>query len=104
MGRRIVHETLYDTDKATVVSTVGNWDTYESEHESYWEGILYVTGKGNWFGEGAGGPATIFAREIDGAKFFSENILPISRGDALRMLERQKLWDVILKHFHIAEA
>ena len=103
MARRIVHEILYDTEKATWVSDVGSPTANKTDH-SYWEGELFVTAKGNWFINGMGGPRSMFSQEVDGSSIGTSNIIPISKGETLRMLEQHKFWDVILEHFEIEEA
>ncbi len=103
MARRIVHETLYDTDKATYVTEVGSPTANKTDH-AFWEGHLFVTAKENWFIHGSGGPKSMFAEEVDGSTISSSNIIPMGKGDVLRMLEQHKFWDVILEHFEITEA
>ena len=102
MARRIVHETLYDTDKATYVTEVGS-PTATKTDDSFWEGHLFVTTKENWFIHGSGGPKSMFAEEVNGEAFVT-NIIPQSKSNVMRMLEQHKFWDVILEHFEITEA
>ena len=96
MAQRIVNYMLYDTDRATYVASVGSEGFYKTD-SSYWEGVLYVTKKKHWFVVAEGGEESSF----DSGE---HNLVPLSTGDAMRMLEKNKFWDIILEHFEIEEA
>jgi len=67
----------------------------DTEDSSYWHGALYVTEKKNWFVVVERGKTI----DVEGHK-----LVPLSTGDAMRMLEKNKLWDIILEHFDVEEA
>jgi hypothetical protein len=99
MAQRIVNYMLYDTDRATYVANIGavylGSEITDTEDSSYWHGALYVTEKKNWFVVVERGKTI----DVEGHK-----LVPLSTGDAMRMLEKNKLWDIILEHFDVEEA
>lgn len=108
--KKIINGLRYDTSKSI---TIGSYDNIGSGASStsdfhYWEATLYKTPRsGKFFLAGEGGPMTRFARSIDqNSSGYGEDLIPMSREEALEWAERYLDADVIEEHFaeHIQDA
>jgi hypothetical protein len=96
--RRIINGKTYDTNTAEEVCAL-ECRYYPGDFQHH-ETSLYRTPRGGWFLSGHGGPSSMWSRSV-GQNSWSggEGIQPLSRDEALAVLEGQGETDLIERYF-----
>jgi hypothetical protein len=87
---------VYDTTKAKLVATASN---YGGNDFRAWTEDLYLTGKGNWFLHGMGGPMSKYAEHHLNSSTDGELITPMTAEEAYAWCETHQLQKAIDQHF-----
>tara|TARA_R100000306_G_C4380997_1_gene144338 strand:+ start:2839 stop:3150 length:312 start_codon:yes stop_codon:yes gene_type:complete len=86
--KKVIGGLRYDTETAEKVAQ--HWDGYQSDHGHVCES-LYRTKNGRWFLAGEGGPASRYAKSVDGnGRIGGSGIVPVTPEVAREHLEG---WD-----------
>jgi len=97
--KKIINGFRYDTDKAILI---GEYYTpgIGSNDFHYWEAALYKTPKaGRFFLAGEGQAMTSFASHSGNSSGWGEDLIPMSKGEALEWAEQYLDADIIEEHF-----
>ena len=94
--KRIIDGKTYNTETATLVC---EWsEGYLNDHKMYQEGI-YITKNGRWFRAGAGGPASMYARQVDNSYIGGNGIFPMTEEEVMHYLETRNQVEALETHF-----
>lgn len=80
--KRIIKGKTYNTETAKLIDYHG-----EGEGEKMWEEYLYRTKSGDFFLHGRGGKRTWYLVVKEGKLMGSEQIIPLSKGNAIKWLK-----------------
>ena len=94
--RKVVDGVIYDTEKAEEVDK--HSEHYPGDFYHYSE-TLYRTKKGNWFLDGAGGPASKYATRCGNMSHGDFDIVPLTSEEAQKWLERYGSVSELEKYF-----
>jgi hypothetical protein len=87
----------YNTETATKVAEASNHAPYNDFRA--WRETLYMTRKGNWFLHGWGGAMTKYATHYCNSSSDGEQIIPMSREQALAWCAEHNAQEAIDNHF-----
>jgi hypothetical protein len=95
--RATIHRRTYNTETAT---EIGYWNNgkYTSDF-SFYEEMLYITTKGNYFIHGVGNALSKYAESSGNTLSGGSKILPITESEAIEWCEKTSNEDTIEKYF-----
>lgn len=100
--KKIVNGKRYDDEKAV---QIGGYDNIGRGADSWsdfraWEAVLYRTRSGRYFLSGSGGPMTMFFKNVGQNSWTGgEDIIPLTKHEALEWAERYLDPDVVTQEF-----
>ena len=97
MTIKVVNGKRYDTKTAENIAGAGN-NLSCSDFRHYYE-LLYKTKKGAFFLEGGGGPLSRYSQPCGDGTSGGEDLIPLTRQEALEWCEKNNETDAIAEHF-----
>ena len=97
--KKISYGRMYNTETAKEVAKLTSNGIYSRSDFRWKEETLYLKKTGEFFIYGEGGPMTEYARHVDNGRMWGESIIPMTKFEAKRWVEKNCEADVYIELF-----